>query len=42
MAALGGSVGLDLTERLGRVVELENALHAERAEKERFKYFAQQ
>lgn len=42
LTALGGSVGLDLTERLGRVVELENALHAERAEKERFKFFAQQ
>ena len=33
---------LNLTERLAQVVELENALHGERAEKERFKFFAQQ
>ncbi len=33
---------LNVTERLSQVAELENALYAERAEKERFKFFAQQ
>ena len=33
---------LNLTERLNKVAELETALHNERSEKERFKFFAQQ
>jgi len=36
------SQDLNLTERLNKVAELETALHNERSEKERFKFFAQQ